>query len=131
MARPFAKLKLVVDEKPELNKTDSPPFQQHPSYIAVETCKDSKAAVLSLFIQLPGNSETGKPGVGRSGLCIGNALVKLNSSKKHKVKSRKRKHRDRENGRNGRTAAVTRSAPNHTDGRERETRMSDTITVNL
>ena len=52
-------------------------LQQRASCVAVEPCGDGKAAVLSLLVQLPGeSSSTNKPRHGQSGLCVGSALVK-------------------------------------------------------
>ena len=54
-----------------------PFIQQRASCIGVEPCSDGKAAVLSLLVQLPGeSSSTNKPRHGQSGLCVGSALVK-------------------------------------------------------
>lgn len=80
--RPFARIKANVD------KCLEPGSRQEASYVAVETCKDSKAAVLTLLVRLPGNSETGRPSSGRTGVCFGSTLVKMNTSK---VKNRKHK----------------------------------------
>ena len=80
MARPFARIKLHVEK---LNpKTTDPVKSQDASYVGVETLRDSKAAILSLFIHLPGDLDTGLPVLGRSGICVGSTLVKVNSSKK-------------------------------------------------
>ena len=85
MARPFAKLKLVMD-RPSVG-------EQHPSYVAVETCRDEKTAVLSLFVRLPGDRETGRPMCGRTGICTGSTLVRVNKKSKGKGKGKaQRRH---------------------------------------
>lgn len=91
VARPFARMKLQIEK---LYRDPDDEYQpQNASYIGVETCRDNKAAILSLFIRLPGNQTTGRPIVGRSGLCVGSTMVKVNPSKKskesNKVKKRK------------------------------------------
>ena len=92
MSRPFAKLKLVI------SKTREQDIPQLPSYAAVETCKDNRGAVLSLCVRLPGDSKTGKPAPGRTGICFGSTLVKVNPSKRSKDKQKKReRQRDRGN----------------------------------
>ena len=81
MRRPFAKIKAVIEKKPNLKA------KQNASYVAVETCKDTKAAVLTLLIRLPGDRETGHPSINRTGVCFGSTLVRMNQSKKQKKKS--------------------------------------------
>ena len=88
VARPFAKIMLAVENAPV--STKPLPTEQSPSYLAVEACKDDKAAVLSLFVKMPGDHNTGRPSVGRTGLCIGSTLVYINSSKKPKQKKGQR-----------------------------------------
>lgn len=74
--------------KLQIGKLSTAPEDQLPavnaSYVGVETCKINKAAILSLFVRLPGNQGNGRPVVGRSGLCIGSTLVKVIPSKKSK-----------------------------------------------
>ena len=82
MARPFARMKLQIGK---LSTAPENEFQAvNASYVGVETCKINKAAILSLFVRLPGNPTNGRPVVGRSGLCIGSTLVKVSPSKKLK-----------------------------------------------
>ena len=82
MARPFARMKFNIAK---LSTAPENELQAvNPSYVGVETCKINKAAILSLFVRLPGNPTTGQPVVGRSGLCIGSTLVKVNPTKKSK-----------------------------------------------
>ena len=80
--RPFARIKTVIEKRLE------PRGRQQASYVAVETCKDTKAAVLTLLVRLPGNHETGYPSPGRTGVCFGSTIVKMNSSK---IKNKKTK----------------------------------------
>ena len=98
MARPFARIKLYVEKFNP--KTTDPVESQDASYIGVETLRDSKAAILSLFIRLPGDEDTGLPVLGRSGICVGSTLVKVNPSKKvtesSQVKRRKKEMEDGE-----------------------------------
>ncbi len=102
VARPFARIKTIISPVPPPT-ADSPP-PQHPSYVAVETCRSGKAAVLSLFIRLPGDHKTGRPCPGRSGLAIGSTLVGVNSmSKKPKDKSKKKREGTEEEQSRGRT----------------------------
>ena len=89
MRRPFARVKLVFNKSQE---QDTPQF---PSYAGVETCRDNRAAVLSLFVRLPGDNKTGRPVPGRTGICFGSTLVKVNPSKQSKSKQKKR---ERERG---------------------------------
>lgn len=86
MARPFTKVMLAVDNTPV--STTPLPTEQDPSYLGVEACRDDKAAVLSLLVQLPGDHDTGRPSIGRTGMCIGSTLVYINSSKKPKPKKK-------------------------------------------
>ena len=107
VARPFARVKAVIQSVPPPTP-DSPPPPQHPTYVGVETCRDGKAAILSLFVRLPGDHKTGRPCPGRSGLAVGSTLVSVNpSSKKSKDKSKKKTHKEgsssRERRSNGRT----------------------------
>lgn len=70
ISRPFTKMNVLVSSKPNMGK-------QRASCIGVEPCGNGKAAVLSLLVQLPGEStSTNRPRHGQSGLCIGSALVK-------------------------------------------------------
>ena len=80
-------MNVLVSTKPSLEKVEYIQgmlcplsdllIQQRASCIGVEPCTDGKAAVLSLLVQLPGeSSSTNKPRHGQSGLCIGSALVK-------------------------------------------------------
>ena len=104
-------MKLQIDR---LHKDPSDEHQpQNASYIGVETCRDNKAAILSLFIRLPGNQTTGRPVVGRSGLCVGSTLVKVNPSKKskesNKVKKRKNNGSSNAVGTNTQSRAQTQN----------------------
>lgn len=91
MARPFARMKLQIEK---LYKDPDDEYQpQNASYIGVETCRDNKAAILSLFVRLPGNQITGRPVVGRSGLCVGSTMVKVNPSKKSKESNKLKKRK--------------------------------------
>lgn len=113
VARPFARIRAVI-EPVQVPTPDSPPPPQHPSYVGVETCRSGKAAVLSLFVRLPGNHKTGKPCAGRSGLAVGSTLVNVNSSSKKdksKKKSRRESSSDNEQGRpqRGTNSTGTRS----------------------
>lgn len=92
VSRPFAKVKLVIDQKVDVNAP------QHPSYAGVETCRDNKAAILTLFVRQPGEGRRGRPPPGRTGLSFGSTLVKVNPSK---LKSKDRtQERKRNRGRN-------------------------------
>lgn len=101
VARPFARVTTIIT--PVTPPTpDSPPTPQHPAYVAVETCRIGKAAVLSLFVRLPGNHKTGKPCSSRSGMAIASTLVKVNSSsKKDKLKNKFPRANNSEAGRRG------------------------------
>lgn len=94
MARPFTKAMLSIPHAPV--STTPLPTEHSPSYLGVEACRDEKAAVLSLVVQLPGNHETGRPSVGRTGICIGSTLVHVNGTKKPKPK--KKTAGNRQNG---------------------------------
>ena len=94
VARPFARVKAVIQPVPPPTP-DSPPPSQHPTYVGVETCRDGKAAILSLFVRLPGDHKTGRPCPGRSGLAVGSTLVNVNpSSKKSKDKSKNKSRKE-------------------------------------
>lgn len=84
VSRPFARMKLVVT-KPDFEEPQSP------GYTAVETLKSGKTAVLSLLVRLPGNQEGGHAEPGRSGLCVGSTLVRVNPSKKPKTEKPNKK----------------------------------------
>lgn len=86
MARPFTRVTLAFENAPV--STVPLPTEQNPSYLGVEACKDDKAAVLSLLVQLPGDHGTGYPSPGRTGLCMGSTLVYVNSSKKPRQRKR-------------------------------------------
>ena len=101
VARPFARITLLIENRPASNVLTDP-REQNPSYLAVETCKDEKTAVLSLFVRLPGEHETGLPALGRTGLCLGSTLTRVNSSKKPKIGGKKREEEEqRERGSSG------------------------------
>lgn len=85
---------LGVDNAPV--STTPLPTEQNPSYLAVEASQDDRAAVLSLLVQLPGDHATGRPSLGRTGVCIGSTLVYVNGSKKPKQK--KRSNQQSQNG---------------------------------
>lgn len=78
VARPFSRIKLIVQKRLSLK----PPFEQRAAHISLQSCRTSKAGILTTFIQLPGESLNGHPAPGRTGLCLGTALVKVSSSKK-------------------------------------------------
>ena len=84
--RPFARLKAVVEPKPNIHA------KQNSSYVSVETCKDSKAAILSLLIRLPADKSTGKPSVNRTGVGFGSTLVRMNQGVKGR-RDKKLRHR--------------------------------------
>lgn len=84
--RPFARLKAVVEPKPDIHA------KQNSSYVSVETCKDTKAAVLSLLIRLPADKTTGRPPVNRTGMGFGSTLVRMNQGVKGK-RDKKLRHR--------------------------------------
>ena len=96
--RPFARIKTIVEKRLE------PRIRQQASYVAVETCKDTKAAVLTLLVRLPGNRETGYPSSGRTGVCFGSTIVKMNASK---IKNKKNKETS--------SATRRRNQSNHTE----------------
>lgn len=87
VARPFARVLLRVDSAP--SSTCPLPTEQNPSYVGVEACRDDKAAVLSMMVQMPGDLKTGRPSHGRTGLCLGSTLVYINGSKKPKQQKKK------------------------------------------
>lgn len=87
VARPFARIMLKVETTPV--STTPLPAEQSPSYVGVEACRDDKAAVLSLLVQLPRDHKTGLPSHGRTGLCLGSTLVYVNSSRKPKQQKKK------------------------------------------
>lgn len=82
--RPFARVKAMVEKTPDLHA------KQSASYVSVETCRDNKAAVLSLLIRLPGDRQRGVPTVNRTGIGFGSTLVRMNQSS---TKSRDRRTR--------------------------------------
>ncbi len=111
VARPFARIKTIINPVPV--PTDSPSPPQHPSYVAVETCRSGKAAMLSLFIRLPGDHKTGRPCPGRSGLAIGSTLVGVNSAtKKLKDKSSSKKKREDREGNEEQNRSRTNNSGN-------------------
>lgn len=95
VARPFARVTLLVENQPAA-KLLTEPKKPNPSYVAVETCKNDKAAILTLFVRLPGDHETGLPSLGRTGLCLGSAVVHVNSNKKPKKGVRQRRRGEEE-----------------------------------
>lgn len=74
VARPFSRIKIILHRRARQKKT------QHntSSYVSYQPCKSGKAAILTSFIHLPGDSVDGRPAHGRTGLCLGTALVRLN-----------------------------------------------------
>lgn len=94
MARPFARIKLELNK---LNTVTDGGFQQLASYAGVETCRDNKAAILSLLVRLPGNQVTGQPVMSRPSLCVGSTLVRVNPQKKsiENTQVKKRKNQGR------------------------------------
>lgn len=104
VARPFTRVMLAVENTPLSSKPALPtPAEQNPSYVGVEACRDDKAAILSLMVQLPRDPKTGHPSHGRIGLCLGSTLVYINSSKKPKGKRKGRGQKEEsQNGGGGR-----------------------------
>ena len=100
VARPFTKIMLAVENRPLTSSSSSlpTPSQQNPSYVGVEACRDDKAAILSLLVQLPRDPKTGHPSHGRTGLCLGSTLVYINSSKKPKGKKKGRGQKEESRG---------------------------------
>eukprot|EP00731_Ephydatia_muelleri_P020317 Em0013g44a len=78
VSRPFARVKLEIDKTSQLSAP------QMASYAAVEILRDGRAGILTVFVKLPGNQSTNKPNPGRTGICLGSTLVKLNPSKREK-----------------------------------------------
>jgi Fanconi anemia group I protein len=79
--RPFTRVKTLIEKRP-LTRT-----KQNASYIAVETVRDTKAAILTLMIRFPFDRQTGHPRPNRTGICFGSTFVKMNSSKNKDKKS--------------------------------------------
>lgn len=129
MARPFARMKLQIDK---LNTESGNEIQpQNASYVGVETCRDNKAAILSLFIRLPGNQATGRPVMGRSGLCVGSTLVRVNPSKKSKESKENSKLKKRRNKgwSSGTETATTAQRSGRVQGRAENQNNSTSIPV--
>jgi hypothetical protein len=120
VARPFTKVMLAIDNSPV--STSPIPTEQSPSYLGVEACRDDKAAVLSLMVQLPGNHETGRPSLGRTGVCIGSTLVYVNGTKKPK------QNKKAANGQNG-SAPGRRSAQWRRTGQSSAARVVDSSSL--
>ena len=74
MARPFSRIKLIVLRRYPPEKA---PTNQNASYVSAQTCKSGKGAIITSLIQLPGNTTNGRPAPGRTGLCLGTALVRV------------------------------------------------------
>lgn len=85
MARPFSRIKLIVQSRQKDRKLP----EQRASYVSAQTCKSGKAGILTTFIQLPGDGPSGRPAPGRTGLCVGTALVRV--SKKSRERGTKGK----------------------------------------
>lgn len=88
VARPFSRIKLIVQRRLPGEKLPV----QNASYLSAQTCKSGKAGILTTFIQLPGESSSGRPSPGRTGLCLGTTLVKV-SKRTTRDRSGKRKER--------------------------------------
>ena len=52
----------------------------------METCRNERAAILTLLLRLPGDCITGHPKPNRTGICFASTFVKMNLSKKDKKK---------------------------------------------
>ena len=89
VSRGFARIKVILDKKPHYE------VPQTPTYTGVESLKNNKAAILTVFVRLPGDSSTGRPTPGRTGLCFGSTLVRMNSSKSSRSKEARRRGRER------------------------------------
>lgn len=89
---------LLLDRQPAAKVLEQRK-EQYPSYVGVETCKDQKAAVLSLFVRLPGDHETGLPSLGRTGLCLGSTMVHVANKKPKTGGARQRKKQETESRR--------------------------------
>lgn len=94
MARPFSRIKLIVQSR----QMDRKLPEQRASYVSAQTCKSGKAGVLTTFIQLPGDGLSGRPAPGRTGLCVGMALVKVS---KRSTRERGTKGKERRRGGRG------------------------------
>ena len=117
VARPFARMKLQIEKLYKEQDDENQP--QNASYIGVETCRDNKAAILSLFIRLPGNQTTGRPVVGRSGLCVGSTMVKVNPSNKSKGNNKVKKRKS-----NGNSVAVETNSQSRPQNQNHSTSIS-------
>lgn len=95
VARPFSRIKLIVQSR----QIDQKLPQQRASYVSAQTCRSGKAGVLSTFIQLPGDTPSGRPSPGRTGLCVGTALVRV--SKRSTPRERGPKGKERVRGGRG------------------------------
>ena len=98
VARPFAKIMVLLDRQTAAQVCEEKK-EQYPSYVAVETCKNEKAAILSLLVRLPGDHKTGLPSLGRTGICLGSTMVHV-SNKKPKTGGARQRKKDHI-GRNG------------------------------
>ena len=94
VARPFSRVKIILHRRAGHKKAQ----QNTSSYVSYQPCKSGKAAILTSFIHLPGNSADGRPAHGRTGLCLGTALVRLNDKS---GKDRGGRGRKRRGGREG------------------------------
>ena len=74
VARPFSRIKIILHPRAGQKKT----LPNSASYVCYQSCRSKKAAILTTFIHLPGDSADGRPSPGRTGLCLGTALVRLN-----------------------------------------------------
>lgn len=129
VARPFSRIKLIIRRR---YPSDKPLANQNASYVSAQTCKSGKAAILTSLIQLPGDTSNGRPGPGRTGLCLGTALVKVTkkSTKNHSSKKqgngtgdrRRRGRRGEERGGDVVGIALTEGGMGETNGSLRERR---------
>ena len=56
----------------------------------MEPLVDNKAAVVSVLVQLPGNTENGRPRQGQTGVCFGSALVRIKTKPSPSAGSKKK-----------------------------------------
>ena len=90
VARPFSRIKILIQKRSSLK----PPFEQKAAQVSLQPCRSSKAGVATTFIQLPGEGFNGRPAPGRTGLCLGTALVKVSSSRMSKTRRGRWKSRN-------------------------------------
>lgn len=123
MARPFSRIKLIVQSR----QTDRKLPEQRASYVSAQTCKSGKAGVLTTFIQLPGDGPSGRPAPGRTGLCVGTALVKV-SKRSTRNRGIKGKERRREGGGDEEEVGIQSAGEGERNGSLRERLRDSSIT---